>query len=84
MSKKQIIMAIIIAVIAVAAAFGFSSFMAGREEAWKAANAQLMALPRMMVAVAQLIRQLFVPIAVALVAGSFFVVWLLGLLFRKN
>lgn len=84
MSKKQIILAIVLAVIAMAVAFGFSSFMAGREAAWKDEGASLPALAQMAVTVARLIRHSFLLIAPVLVAGSFFVVWLFGILFRKK
>ena len=84
MSKKQVIIAIVLGVIAVAAVFGFSSFMAGQEEAWRAAGASLTALQQLAVVAAQLVRRFFLLLALLLVAGSFFVVWLLGLLFGKK
>lgn len=84
MSKKQVVIAIVLAVIAVAAAFGFSSFMAGREAAWKDEGASLTVLAQVAVTAARLIRHSFLLIAPVLVAGSFFVVWLAGLLFRKK
>jgi hypothetical protein len=83
MSKKQIIIALAMAAIALVVVLGFGSFMAGRELAWKDAGVSLTAAQQLAVTVARLVRQSFLLIAPALVAGSFGVVWLVGLLFRK-
>jgi len=84
MSKKQIVIAVVIAAIAVAVLFGFSLFIARWEQAWKDAGTSLTALQQMTVAASRLLQQSFLLVALALAAASFFVVWLLGLLVRKK
>lgn len=84
MSKKQIVIAVVMAAIAVAVLFGFSFFMARSEQVWKDAGVSLTALQQMAVAAARLVQQAFLLIALVLVAVSFGVVWLVGLLVRKK
>jgi hypothetical protein len=84
MNKKQIIIAVVIAAIAVAVLFGFSLCMARWEQAWKDAGVSLTAPQQMAVAASRIVQQAFLLIAFVLVAGSFGVVWLAGLLFQKK
>ena len=80
MSKRQVIVAACMAAVAVALVAGFSSFVAGREEAWKAQQVSLPAALQLAIAATQTVRRFFLLIAGLLVGASFGVVWLVGLL----
>ena len=84
MTKKLVLVATFIAAIAIALVAGFTLFMAGREEVWKA---QQTVITQQMMAVssaAQLARNYFPLITLALIIGIFGVAWLIGILFRKK
>lgn len=84
MTKKIASIAALISAISIALVAGFASYMSGREQIWSAEHAPLSALMQAAVTAAQLARQYFPLIALAIVIGCFGVAWMIGILFRKK
>ena len=84
MSKKLLIMAAVLAAILIALVAGFTSFMAGQEQAWSAQLTTLSGPAQAAVATARAARHYFPFIALLLVVGSFGVVWIIGICSRRK
>jgi hypothetical protein len=84
MSRKLLIMAAVLAAVLIALVAGFTSFMAGQEQAWSAQHATLSGPAQTAVTAARAARQYFPLVALALAAGSFGVVGAFGILLHKK